>query len=195
MMLKKMYQQIEPLSSPKGIIILFLLAHSVLGMMMIFTFPRINDRLGTQAFDLKTFGYSESEALLMLQNLDSTTIDFYIFPQLLLLDVLYPISLALFLSAVMIRLSRLIRLSRDQIYSNLFLLPFFAMMADYLENVMILLLIKNPTDPSLIVIQVASILTQMKGAITTLSWILILVLLVIWLTKKRQERGTLNPEH
>jgi hypothetical protein len=179
-----MYQQIEPLSSPKGIIILFLLAHSVLGMMMIFTFPRINDRLGTQVFDLKTFGYSESEALSMLQNLDPTTIDFYIFPQLLLLDILYPVLLALFLSAVMIRLSSLIKLSRNQIYSNLYLLPFFAMISDYLENVMILLMIKNAAAPSLIVIQAASILTQLKGAFTMLSWTIILVLLTIWLTKR-----------
>ena len=186
-MLKKIHHQVERLSSKKGIIILFLLAHSVLGMMMIFTFSRINDRLGTQAFDLKTFGYSESEALSMLQNLDPATIDFYIFPQLLLLDVLYPVLLALFLSAVIIRLSILLKLSRDQVYSNLFLLPFFAMVSDYMENVMILLMIKNPTDPSLIVIQVASILTQMKGVFTMISWVIILILLTIWLTNKRKE--------
>lgn len=186
MILKKMYQQLEPLSSKKGILLLFVLAHSVLGMMMIFTFPRINGRLGAQAFDLKTFGYSESEALSMLQNLDPATINFYIFPQLLLLDVLYPVLLALFLSAVMIRLARLINLSRNHLFSNLYLLPFLAMISDYLENVMILLLIKNATAPSLIIIQVASILTQLKGAFTMLSWTIILVLLTIWLTQKRK---------
>lgn len=186
MILKKMYQQLEPLSSKKGILLLFVLAHSVLGMMLIFTFPRINGRLGAQAFDLKTFGYSESEALSMLQNLDPATINFYIFPQLLLLDVLYPVLLALFLSAVMIRLARLINLSRNHLFSNLYLLPFLAMISDYLENVMILLLIKNATAPSLIIIQVASILTQLKGAFTMLSWTIILVLLTIWLTQKRK---------
>ena len=72
----------------------------------------------TQAFDLKTFGYSQEEATLMIQNLDKSTIDFYIFPQLLLLDILYPILLALFLSTLIIRLSNLILLSPNHIYSN-----------------------------------------------------------------------------
>ena len=116
MILKNQYRKLNRMSSKSAIIILFLLAHLVLFLMMVFTFPRINTQIGTQAFDLKTFGYSQEEATLMIQNLDQSTIDFYIFPQLLLLDILYPILLALFLSTLIIRLSNLILVNPNRIY-------------------------------------------------------------------------------
>ena len=184
MILRNQYNRLNRMSSKTGIVILFLLAHLVLILMMVFTFPRINAQFGTQAFDLKTFGYSQEEATSMIQNLDQSTIDFYIFPQLLLLDILYPILLGLFLSTLIIRLSNLIELSPNRIYSNLFILPFIAMFIDYLENSMILVMISNPEEISSGLIKVASIFTQMKAAFTTMSWLVILILFVIWLTKK-----------
>jgi len=189
MIRSNLYKKLNRMSSKSGIIILFLLAHLVLIMMMVFTFPRINAQIGSQAFDLKTFGYSQEEAALMIQNLDQSTIDFYIFPQLLLLDILYPILLALFLSTLIIRLSNLIGLRPNHIYSNLFILPFIAMLIDYLENSMILVMISNPEDISSGLIKAASIFTQMKSAFTTMSWIVILILFVIWLHKKRIDKN------
>ena len=186
MILSNQYKKLNRMSSKSGIVILFLLAHLVLIMMMVFTFPRINAQLGTQAFDLKTFGYSQEEATLMIQNLDQSTIDFYIFPQLLLLDILYPILLALFLSTLIIRLTNLIKVNQNHFFSSLFILPFIAMFIDYFENIMISLMITNPTNVSPEVIKTASIFTQMKGGFTTLSWLVILILLGIWLINKRK---------
>ncbi|NQU53206.1 MAG: hypothetical protein HQ522_11785 [Bacteroidetes bacterium] len=134
------------MASKKGITGLFLLSHTVLLLMMLFTFPRINAKFGTQAFDLKTFGYSQSEATMMLRNLDQSTIDLYLLPQLFLLDILYPILLALFLSTLIIRLSNLIKINENHVFSNLFMLPFIAMFIDYFENIMITLMITNPTN-------------------------------------------------
>ena len=184
MVLKKIYNRLEKLASKSGIIALFLLAHTVLLFMMLFTFPRINAQFGTQAFDLKTFGYSYQEATIMLRNLDQSTIDFYLFPQLFLLDILYPLLLALFLSSVIIRLSKLAKISPNHVYSNLFILPFIAMFMDYFENIMISLMITNPTDVLSGVIKAASIFTLMKGTFTTLSWVVILILLAAWLINK-----------
>ena len=189
MILSNQYRILNRMSSKSGIVILFLLAHLVLIMMMVFTFPRINAQLGSQAFDLKTFGYTQEEATLMIQNLDQSTIDFYIFPQLLLLDILYPILLALLLSTLIIRLSNLIRLSPNHIYSNLFILPFIAMFIDYLENSLILVMITNPEEISSGLIKLASIFTQLKGAFTTISWLVILILFVIWLNKKWRDKN------
>ena len=76
MILKNQYNTLNKLASKRGITILLVLAHLVLLLMMVFTFPRINAKLGAQAFDLKTFGYSQEEALCMIQNLDQSTIDF-----------------------------------------------------------------------------------------------------------------------
>ena len=184
MTLKSQYNKLNQISSKSAILILFLLAHFVLFLMMAFTFPRINAQFGTQAFDLKPMGYSQEKATLMLHNLDQSTTDFYIFPQLLLLDNLYPILLAFFLSTLIIRLSKLIWVSPNRIYSNLFILPFIAMFIDYLENTMILVMITNPSVVPSGVINAASIFTQLKGAFTTISWVVILILFVIWLNKK-----------
>jgi hypothetical protein len=162
---------------------LFLLSHTVLLLMMLFTFPQINAKFDTQAFDLKTFGYSQAEATMMLRNLDQSTIDLYLFPQLFLLDILYPILLALFLSTLIIRLSNLINANQNHVFSSLFMLPFIAMFIDYFENILISLMITNPTNVSSKVIKAASIFTQMKGGFTTLSWLVILILLGIWLIR------------
>lgn len=180
------------MASKPRLIGLFLLSHTVLLLMMLFTFPRINTKLGTQAFDLKTFGYSQSEATMMLRNLDQSTVDFYLFPQLFLLDLLYPILLALFLSAAIIRLSDLVKIRPDHIFSNLFMLPFLAMFIDYFENIMISLMLLNQTSATSGLIKTASIFTQMKGGFTTLSWLVILILLVIWVMNKRKNRKTEN---
>lgn len=193
MRFKQIHNTLERFATKSGLIGLFLLSHTVLLLMMLFTFPRINAKLGTQAFDLKTFGYSQSEATMMLRNLDQSTIDFYLFPQLFLLDILYPILLALFLSTTIIRLSNLIKLSRDHAFSNVFMLPFIAMFMDYFENIMISLMITNPTNVSSGVIKTASICTGMKSGFTTLSWLVILTLLVMWLIGKRKnKKGTVN---
>lgn len=186
MIFKKFHSLLARLTSKRGIIILFVLAHLVLLLMMLFTFASINTKLGTEAFDLKAFGYSQQEALLMLQNLDQSTIDLYLFPQLFLLDVLYPLLLALLLSTLIIRLSGLIQLKSSHILSNLYLLPFLAMILDYGENILIALMITNPTNTSASLINTASLLTQLKSGVTTLSWLVVIIFFVIWLLNRKK---------
>lgn len=182
----RFHSWLQGLASRKGILILFLLAHGVLFAMMTLTFPRINSQMGTKAFDLKTFGYSHEEAVAMLGNLDQTTKDLYVFPQLLLLDVLYPVLLALLLSALIIRFVKLMGLSARFPYSQLYLLPFLAMLFDYIENSLILYMLSHQDDISELLVTVASSATLLKGVCTLLSWILILVLFLSWVLSKRK---------
>lgn len=184
MIFQKTYKKLERIASRTGIVVLFLLSHALFLCMMLFTFPRINAKLGAQAFDVQTFGYSPSQAITMLQNLDQSTINFYLFPQLFFLDLLYPILLALFFSTVIIRLTNSIKINPDHIFSNLYILPFIAMCFDYLENIMISLMITNPADVSSGIIKASSFFTLMKGAFTTLSWVIILILFVVWLINR-----------
>jgi hypothetical protein len=189
MILKKIHNKLEWMTSKSRITGLFLISHAILLLMLLITFPQINDKLVTKAFDLRTFGYSIEEAKMMLQNLDQITINFYLFPQLFLLDILYPILLALFLSTLIIRLSNLIKIQQNHISSNLFILPFVAMLFDYFENIMISLMLLNPTSVSHEVIKTASICTQIKGILTSLSWVVILILFLILLINKRKNKA------
>ncbi|MEP2025632.1 MAG: hypothetical protein ABJH98_08145 [Reichenbachiella sp.] len=185
MILTPFHNKLTRLTTKPRIITLFILAHLVLLLMMLFTFPKINNQLGTEAFDLKATGYSVQKATTMLQNLDQATVDLYLFPQLFLLDVLYPLLLALLLSALMIRLSGLIKLSTDHGFSNLYLLPFLAMVLDYGENILIALMITNPNPVSESIIKTASLFTQMKSGTTTLCWLVVIVLFVVWLVRRK----------
>ena len=144
--------------------------------MMVYTFPEINAKLGTTAFDLKTFGYSFEEAITMVQNLDTPTIKFYIFPQLTLLDVFYPALLAFFLNALLVRLIMLKNIPSSTIFSILSFLPFLAMASDYSENITISLLITDNLVLSQSTIKMASTFTQLKSLFTTLSWISVTIL-------------------
>lgn len=185
-------QKLDKVPSKAFILIMFILAHAVLLVMMLYTFPVINAKLGTEAFDLKTFGYSESEAIMMVQNLDPSTVRFYLFPQLFLLDILYPAFLAILLSSIIKRLYVLTSTKQQLLLSKITLLPFIAMVCDYIENIMILLMITDPHQLSTGLVKTASLFTQMKGSFTMLSWLIIMIFFGIWLIQKWKERSNKN---
>ncbi|WP_422358805.1 hypothetical protein [Reichenbachiella sp.] len=186
MTFKNLHNNLERLTTKPRIITLFILAHLVLLMMMLFTFPRINAQLGTEAFDLKAMGYSVEEATVMINKLDQATVDLYLFPQLFLLDLFYPLLLGLLLSALIIRLSHLIKLPSGHILSNLYLLPFLAMLLDYGENILIAKMITNSNHVSETIIKTASLFTQIKSGTTTLCWLVVVVYFVVWLVRKKR---------
>jgi hypothetical protein len=172
------------MATKHGVIIFFILAHVVLLLMMFFSFPRINARMGTPAFDLKTFGYSLEEARMMVEKLDQATINLYLFPQLFLFDILYPLLLATFLSLLIIRLAALTKLCSKHFLRHLYALPFVAMTIDYLENILIARMITTGSNISSGLVKEASLATQLKGAFTMISWVVILILFVVWLRGK-----------
>jgi len=189
------YQKLDKVPSRTFILTMFILAHAVLLIMMLYTFPIINAKFATTAFDLKTFGYSESEAVMMLQNLDQSTINLYLFPQLFFLDILYPALLALLLSSIIKRLYALTAVKHHPFLSNLKLLPFIAMVCDYIENIMISRMITNVNELSSGLVRTASLFTQMKGAFTMFSWLIIVILSGIWIHQKWQARRDQNRDY
>lgn len=86
--LRSLFTEKFPTATRIGI--LFGLAHAVLLLMLAFTFPIINEKIGSPAFDLRSFGYSYSEAIQILSSLDKSSVEIYLFPQLFLLDVFLP---------------------------------------------------------------------------------------------------------
>lgn len=179
-----MFSLLKKLATRNGIIVLFLATHSVLAVMMFYTFPVINEQIGTQAFDLKTFGYSQEEAVGIVSSLDQDTKELYLFPQLFLLDVLYPLLLALMLGAMMIRLMRSLIEDERAIWYRLYLLPFAAMIFDYVENILIVIMISSNEMINPKLVQVSSMFTQLKSMVTIICWVIIIVLFVLWLVKK-----------
>jgi hypothetical protein len=175
-------------TSVKKICILFIASHFVLLLMMIYTFPVINNQIGTKAFDLQSFGYSVSEAASIVNNLNDQTTSLYLFPQLTLLDLLYPFLLALFLSSLLFRLIKITR-EKSKIASIFLIIPFLTMMFDYLENICIILMITKSIDISETIVVLSSTFTILKGGLTSISWIAILVYATKWFRLKILERN------
>ena len=101
---------------------------------------------------------------------------------------MYPVLLALFLSTLIIRLSNLIEVRPKVIYSNLFIVPFIAMGIDYLENILISIMITSSTEISSGVFKIASACTQLKGVFTSISWVVIITLCVIWVKNRSRNK-------
>lgn len=175
-------------SSVKKICISFVASHLVLLLMWLFTLPVINDQIGTQVFDLQTLGYSVSVAESIVDNLNNETTALYLFPQLSLLDVLYPFLLALFLSSLLFRLFKITKTS-SKVASILLVVPFLAMIFDYAENICIILMITKSIEISETIVLLSSTFTDLKGLLTSIAWITILVYAIKWFGIKIIERN------
>lgn len=179
---------LQKTSSVKRICISFIASHFVLLLMMVYTFPVINNQIGTKAFDLQPFGYSVSEAALIVNNLNTQTTSLYLFPQLTLLDLVYPFLLALFLSSLLFRLIKITQ-SKGKIASIFLIIPFLTMMFDYSENICIILMISKLIEISETIVALSNTFTILKGVLTSVSWIAIFVYGIIWFRVKILERN------
>lgn len=183
---------LQKTSSVKRVCILFILSHLVLLSMMLFTFPVINNQIGTKAFDLQSFGYSVSTAEYIVNNLNDQTTNLYLFPQLTLLDLLYPFLLALFLSSFLFRLF-LITKTKNKANSILLIVPFLAMGFDYLENICVILMISKSIEISESFVLLSSSFTVLKGTLTSIAWLTILIYSIKWLLLRINEKKNKQP--
>lgn len=180
-------------SSIKIVCSLFLTSHLVLLAMMLITFPVINKQIGIKTFDLQTFGYSVSIAESIVNNLNSQTIDLYLFPQLTLLDVLYPFLLALFLSSFLFRLF-LITKTKSKANSILLIVPFLAMGFDYLENTCIILMISKSVEITKSFVLLSSSFTVLKSTLTSIAWLTIFTYSIKWLSLRKNKQPLTKPK-
>lgn len=178
--------------SVKSLSYLFVSSHAILLIMMTYTFPRINKQIGGPAFDIRPLGYSASEARSMLGNLNDQTIDLYLFPQLTLLDIMYPFLLALFLSSFLFRLFELTK-KRSKVNSILLIVPFLAMIFDYSENTCIILMITESVEITESFVQTASTFSVLKGVFTSFAWVSILIYSIKYARMRVLKRKSKQP--
>ena len=189
------YNALQPFmarySSFRSVLFLFVMSHLILILMMTITFPKIQMDIGQKPFDLQSLGYSLDQAKSIVNALSPKGRRLYIFPQLLLFDVLYPLFLALFLSTLSYRLSKLMNNSRH-VLPILIFLPFIAALFDYFENVMILGMITDSIQVTNLTVALSSWATRLKGGTTVLSWLAIAVLFVRYLNNRRKLQRKTN---
>lgn len=193
MIRNRLYSALQKKATPTWIFVWFLASHAVLLAMMTFTFPAIEQQIGAVPFDLRPMGYSVDDARQIVDHLDDETTALYLFPQLLLLDLLYPPFLALFLGSLLLRLGTLIRWSPKRI-AIVVALPFMTMVFDYTENIFVIALITETSTVAPKMVTASSTFTILKGVTTSVAWGLILVQFVRWIQIKFQTKAKLaNP--
>lgn len=181
--MSKLNSFLQKTSSVKNICISFLASHLVLLLMMVYTFPVINHQIGTSAFDLQPLGYSLSLAESIVSSLDDDSRALYLFPQLTVLDLLYPFLLATFLGSLLFRLRKLTE-TKSRIASAFLVIPFAAMICDYSENMFVILMITESIELSEFIVFLSSTCTLLKGLLTSLAWMGILFYSVKWFARK-----------
>lgn len=168
-----------------AVLVLFVSTMTVYLVMLLVTIPRVEEFApDTALFDLSPAGYSFAEAVLLLDSLGPEGRDAYLFPQLAL-DFVYPGLFAVCYSLMLTWVFAKRFPSGSRIF-YLAILPVFAGLFDYVENLLIIRMIMKFPDISEGSAAAASIATVLKSAFSTGTFFL-LILGVVFLIKKRPE--------
>jgi hypothetical protein len=176
-----------------------LLSQGIYIFMQAYTIPRISSEAGgLQIFDIQLFGYTHEYAYQFLSLLSLEGYTLYREVQLPL-DTLFPLmnSLTAVLSYLLIiRLyKKVLHPSEIQLRSSfstaIFMLPIVAMLSDYLENIMIWIMLSNKIEVAESIISFAKIFTITKNLSTSLFYIIIIAIIgkigVSWFRNRKKK--------
>lgn len=163
----------------------FVASQVVYFTMLFVTIPAIENKTqGMKIFDLMTTGYSQQYVIAFLENIGEKGRNIYLSNQIPL-DLIYP-SLMAVTGALFIALFA--RKINPRLGAILFI-PIFGALFDYLENMMVaVMLLSYPDIPKTIVL-LSSMFTIMKTFLVPLYLVLLLVLFVIYLYKIVRGKG------
>ena len=167
----------------KKVLFLFLLTNLVYGFMLLISIPKVlSFSGGMKIFDLMPTGYEPEYAHALLDQLGVAGRNAYLYNQIPV-DLIYPflfgITYCLLLAYL---LNRLNSLKAEHFY--LCLLPLGAGLFDYLENIGIINLLVSYPHLSDASIQITAFFTVFKSLLSTISFSILIVLLLMLGIKK-----------
>jgi len=188
--MKIIRRTIEKNISGKKVLFLFMMTNLVYILMLTITIPKVMGYAnGMRLLDMMPTGYDLDYVKVLFNALGTHGRDAYIYRQLPV-DMVYPalfgISYCLVLAYFFKKLNKL----KSKLFF-LCLLPLFAGLADYLENMGILNLLANYPNLTSDMVRTASVFSLAKSGITTLYFMILLVAL-IFLGIKAWRRRTIS---
>lgn len=167
----------------RKVLILFVLTNLVYGFMFLKSIPKVMSFSGgMKIFDLMPMGYDPEYTASLLENLGVAGRNAYLYIHIPV-DFIYPflcgITYCLLLAYLLNKLNSL-----KAEYFYLCLLPLMAGIFDYLENFGIINMLVSYPHLSIPAIQIASFFTVLKSLLSTISFIVLFVLLVMFGYKK-----------
>jgi hypothetical protein len=171
----------------KKVLIIFLITNIVYLFMLLVTIPLVMTYSnGMDLFDMMPAGYSEEYAQTLLSTLGTEGRNSYLYIQLPV-DMIYPFLFGLTYSLLLAYfLDKLKWIDKPVFYSTL--LPLAAGMFDYLENAGIVIMLNQYPDITSITARFANACTIIKSALSTISFSLLLILIVIFFIQKIKSR-------
>ena len=172
----------------RKVLFLFVLTNLVYFFMLLVTIPKVMSFSGgMKIFDLMPMGYSPEYAGTLLEKLGETGRNAYLYNQIPL-DFIYPflfgITYCLLLAYLLNQLNRI-----KGVYFYLCFLPLSAGIFDYFENFGIIHLLVSYPAVSDTAIQLTAFFTVFKSLFSTLSFIVLILLLVILGFKKIMQKN------
>jgi len=167
----------------RKVLILFILTNLVYGFMLLVSIPKVlHFSGGMKIFDMMPMGYDPEYARLLVEQLGVEGRNAYLYNQIPI-DLIYPflfgITYCLLIAYFLNKLNSL----KEQ-YFYLCLLPLLAGFFDYFENFSIVNLLISYPYLSDAAIELASFFTVFKSLLSTISFSVLLVILVMVVIKK-----------
>jgi hypothetical protein len=187
--MRKLLSFMQRVSTGRVVLAFIIPAMVVYFIMLLYTIPQVTRYAsGINLFDLSPTGYSFGYAIELLDTLGSTGRELYLYKQLPL-DFIYP---GLFAVSCSLLLSWLFQKSQKA-NSKLFYfcyVPVVAGLFDYFENIFIVRILASYPNVSEVSVSLASSMTIVKSALTTVFFVL-LIIGVILNIKKKWKRSSL----
>lgn len=167
---------IDKYSTGKIVIILFILTQIIYFLMLLYTIPIVaNYANGMEIFDLQPTGFSADYALSLLESLGVEGREYYLWRQIPL-DFLYPLLFGVTYSLLLGFLFKKAKINNKYFY--LTLVPLFAGLFDYMENIGIIFMLNSFPSFSINLANVTSFFSILKSISTTIFFVLLFIQIV-----------------
>lgn len=172
----------------RNIFVLFIATTVIYTLMLTITIPKLMTFSGgKKIIDMMPGGYNTSFVVDLLGALGEEGRSFYLTRQLPL-DFIYPVAFAVTYALIFVFFLRKIN-RHDSPWKFIALLPVIAGVADYLENIGIIAMLKTYPDISTSLVQLSSSVSVLKASATTVYFVSLIILLVaVGVMKLRQRR-------
>ena len=181
---------LQKLLYPTGRLTLILLALTVANylVMLLVTLPTLNEMSGGLApFDMMPTGYEPVHTYHLLTDLKDAGRSYYLTRQIPL-DTTYPALFAVSFFTTTRWLATKWSAARNSL-RILALLPIAAALADYTENVLIVMMLRAYADTPDALVQTASIATITKSGLTTLFFVALILAFAGWGISRLRNRS------
>jgi hypothetical protein len=169
------------------VLVLFIVTSAVYVFMLMVTIPGVLAYSnGMKILDMMPSGFTPEYVMELLETLGEEGREFYLFRQIPM-DMIYPLLFGITYCLLIGFFLKVLQKSNTKlIYLSIF--PLVAGFFDYCENIGIIMLLKNWPDFSEILAQTTNIFALIKSAASTITFSLLIILLIIviirWLTKR-----------